>query len=133
MPTPRIDLPSTLEHLATSDTLEQVPLSELARKGTQVLRRALETAQGLAVSVQGQRALVTLSRQQYDDMVLVIRQLQDESPESEFNAHLRVRFDTLVASMSPTPGALKKATRGLMRDTEGLREHYRPGDTETRE
>lgn len=133
MPTSKIGLTNSLEHLATSDTLEQVTLSELARKGTQVLRRTLETSQGMTVSVQGQRALVALSRQQYDDMVLVIRQLSAESPESEFNAHLRARFDTLVARMSPTPGALKKATEGLMRDTPGLREHYRPGDTETQE
>lgn len=133
MPTPRIVLPDTLVRLATSDSLEQLPLSELARKGTQILRRTLETAQGVTVSIQGQPALVTLSRQQYDDMVRVIRHLREDPPESEFNAHLRARFDTLVDRMSPTPGALKEATHGLMRNTKGLREHYRPGDTETRE
>ena len=63
----------------------------------------------------------------------LVPQLREEALESEFTTHLRSRLDVLVARMSPTSGALQRVTRGLMMDTDGLRKHYRPGDTETRE
>jgi predicted transcriptional regulator len=127
MPTRDIHIPDDLLHLKPSEALESVSMSRLARTGTAMLRQLTENAQAVAVKVQGQGAMVTLSQRQYDEMISLIQQLQEEQSEDGFLAVLSQQFDSLTAGMNQ-PNATEQA---LFSDPENLNEHYRPGDTES--
>lgn len=126
----KITIPDDLLHLKPSDALESVSMSRLARKGTTVLRQIMGTAEAVAVKIQGQGAMVTLSQQQYDEMVALIRQIKEGQSEDGFTQTLSERFDDLVASMN-RPGALQATEAVLFSDPASLNKTYRPGTTET--
>ena len=131
MPTPdQIRIHEDLLHLKTSDALEHVSMSQLARQGTAVLRMIRETAQAVTVSIQGQDAMVTVPRRQYDEMVALIQQMQDVESGDGFELALAQKFDCLVAEMN-RPGAADTTTAALFGDPADLNRNYRPGTTET--
>lgn len=125
-----ITIPEDLLHLKPSSALESVAVSRLARKGTAVLRQLTDTAQAVAVNIQGYGSMVTLSQQQYDEMVDLIRRIQEAEPEDGFTQALSERFDDLVSSMTQ-PGAGKATETALFSSPESLNKAYRPGTTET--
>lgn len=127
----RITIPEDLLHLKPSDALESVSMSKLARKGTSVLQQILATAQAVSVKIQGQGAMVTVSQRQYDEMVALIRQLQEEKSEDGFIQTLSQRFDRLIASMDQ-PGAAQATETALFGDPASLNKTYRPGVTESK-
>jgi hypothetical protein len=124
-----ITIPEDLLSLKPSDALETVSMSTLARTGTAVLRDLMTTAQAVTVKVQGQGAMVTVSQRQYDEMVTLIRQLQEETPDDGFNRMMSERFDALVAGMNQ-PGASEATDAALFGDPDALNKSYRPGTTE---
>ena len=126
-----IAIPNSLMKLRPSRELESVSTSKLARTGTAVLRKILSTTQAVAVKVQGQGAMVTLSQGQYDEMVSLIHQLQTTHNDQGFAQALSERFDALTAAMS-RPGAAKATQAALFADPAALDRTYRPGATETR-
>lgn len=130
MATKPITIPAGLLHLKPSDALESVSVSRLARKGTAILRQVTDKAQAMAVNVQGYGSMVTLSQRQYDEMVVLIRRLQEEGPEDGFTQALSERFDDLVAKMNQ-PGAGKSTEAALFSSPDSLNKTYRPGTTET--
>ena len=116
-----------------------MPMSSLARKGTAVLRRLTESAQAVLIKVQGQGAMVTLSRSQYDEMIDLLQTLQQDGAnnsvndaDDEFTRTLGQRFDTLVATMN-RPGSAAAMDAALFADTDILNSRYRPGATEIEE
>ncbi|MGB1108733.1 MAG: hypothetical protein ACPG4N_00160 [Gammaproteobacteria bacterium] len=125
----RIPVPEDLLHLPSSDLLESVSMSKLARTGTAVLQRIMSTDQPVAVEVQGQGAMVTLTRHQYDEMIELIRRLKEEQQEDGFNRVLSERFDGLVADMG-RPGASTATEAALFGNPLSLNQAYRPGSTE---
>ena len=126
----RITIPSGLMNLKPSSDLPSVSMSRLARKGTAVLRQLTDTAQAVAVKVQGQGSMVTLSQRQYDDIVSVLQQLRQANADDGFSQALNERFDTLVAAMNQ-PGAAAAMDSALFADVDALNANYRPGATET--
>ncbi len=122
-------IPEDLLGLKPSDALEMVSISKLARSGTAVLRRLVETDQPVAVRIQGQGAMVTVSRHQYDEMVELIRELREMTSGDDFTRVLGQRFDSLVARLN-RPGAAEKTQAALFGDPAALNQGYRPGDTE---
>jgi len=126
----KITIPDDLLHLKSSDALESVSISRLARKGTTVLRQITATAQAVAVKIQGQDAMVTLSQQQYDEMVALIRQIKEEQSVDGFIQMLSERFDDLVAGMN-RPGAARATEAALFDEPDSLNKTYRPGTKET--
>ncbi len=129
MPANKFTIPQELMWLKHSADLESVSMSSLARKGTAVLRRLTDTTQAVAVKVQGHGAMVTVSQRQYDKMVDLIRQLQQEEAGDEFTQLLSQRFDKLVSDMNQ-PGAAKAMEAALFSDTTTLNANYGPGATE---
>ena len=105
-------------------------MSSLARKGTAVLRQLTDTAQAVAVRIQGHGSMVTLSQRQYDEMVALLQQLRQNSSDDGFTQALGERFDALVAAMNP-PGAAAAMDAALFTDVDRLNSNYRPGATET--
>ncbi len=130
MSSERITIPEELLHLKPSDALERVSMSQLARKGTLVLQKILETTQAVAINIQGQGAMVTVSKRQYDEMVDLIRKIQEEQSEDGFIESLTHRFDGLIARMNRS-GAAKATDGALFGDPASLNKSYRPGTTET--
>ena len=130
MATKTITIPEDLLHLKPSNALESIAVSKLARKGTAVLRQLTDTAQAVAVNIQGYGSMVTLSQQQYDEMVDLIRRIQEEEPEDGFTQALSERFDNLVARMTQ-PGAGKATEAALFSSPDSLNKAYRPGTTES--
>ena len=139
MPTEQSTIPDDLLRLKPFDDLESVSMSSLARQGTAVLQRVLSTAQAVAVRIQGQGAMVTVSRHQYDEIVALIqqvqqhqqvRQLRQNSVDEDFYRVLGQRFDELVAGMDQ-PGAADAMETALFGDPAALNETYRPGATES--
>lgn len=126
----RITIPEDLLRLKPSDALESVSMSRLARTGTVVLRQITATAQAVAVKVQGQGAMVTISQRQYDEVVELIRRIQAEQSEDGFAQMLSQQFDELVTGMN-RPGAAEAAEAALFGDPAALNKTYRPGSTET--
>lgn len=126
----KINIPDDLLNLKPSDTLESVSMSKLARTGTAVLRQIMATAQAVAVKIQGQDAMVTLSQKQYDEMVALIRQIREEQSEDGFTQALSDRFDDLVSRMNQS-GAAKVTDAALFSSPDSLNKTYRPGKTET--
>ena len=131
MSSPPISIPDDLLQLKPSDDLESVSMSRLARTGTAVLRQLTATAQAVAVKVQGQGAMVTLSQRQYDEMVALIGQLRDAQSDDGFTEALRQEFDELVTQMN-RPGASEATGRALSGDPASLNDSYQPGATEKR-
>ena len=126
----RIIIPEDLLRLKPSDALESVPMSTLARTGTAILRQIMDTAQAVTVKVQGQGVMVTVSQRQYDEMVTLIRQLQEERSDDGFTQILTHRFDELVANMNQS-GAREVTDTALFGNTALLNKTYRPGTTES--
>lgn len=131
-----INIPDDLLQLKPSAELESVSMSRLARSGTTVLRQITATAQAVAIKVQGQGAMVTVSQRQYDEMVELITQLhrssriQQDKAENDFTQLLSQRFDALVADMN-RPGAAQASNAALFADPATLSGTYRPGSTES--
>jgi len=123
-------IPDDLLRLKPSEALESVSLSTLARRGTAVLQQMTSTAQAVAVKVQGQAAMVTISQRQYDEMLALIHQLQEEQEDDGFARALSRRFDDLAAQMSE-PGAASATDDALFGDPDALARAYRPGATES--
>jgi PHD/YefM family antitoxin component YafN of YafNO toxin-antitoxin module len=130
MPSDRITIPNDLMDLKPSSDLQSVSMSSLARKGTALLRQLTDTAQAVAVKIQGHGSMVTLSQRQYDEMVALLQQLQQGSADDGFMRVLGERFDTLVAAMNQ-PGAAVAMDAALFAQVDTLNSNYRPGATET--
>lgn len=130
MSSEQITIPKDLLRLKPSDSLESVSMSQLARKGTLVLQKILETTQAVAVNIQGQGAMVTVSKRQYDEMVDLIRQIQEGQSEDGFLEDLTHRFDGLIARMN-RPETTKATDAALFGDPASLNQNYQPGATET--
>lgn len=128
----RITIPPDLLQLKPSDVLESVSTSKLARNGSAVLRQITASSQAVAVKVQGQGSMVTVSQRQYDEMVELIRRLQQEKSEDGFTEALSQRFDKLLAQMNQ-PGAAEATDAALFGPPASLNETYQPGDTESKE
>jgi len=127
----KITIPEDLLHLKPSSALESVSMSKLARTGTSVLQQIITTTQAVAIEVQGQGAMVTLSRHQYDEMVELIRLIQEEKSEDGFTQALSQQFDELVSRMNQ-PGATQATDAALFGDAATLNKHYKPGTTEAK-
>lgn len=132
MQTERITIPEDLLRLKPFADLDSVSMSSLARKGTSVLQQIISTAQAVAVKIQGQGAMVTLSQRQYDEMVALIHQLHAEHVDDGFTQALSQRFDKLVAHMNQ-PGAAQATDAVLFGDPASLNNTYRPGATESKD
>lgn len=130
MPFDKITIPNDLINLKPSSELQSVSMSCLARKGTAVLRQLTDTAQAVAVKIQGQGSMVTLSQRQYDELVVLLQQLRQDSADDGFTRALGERFDTLVATMN-RPGAAAALDTALFAEADTLNSNYRPGATET--
>ena len=128
----KVLIPEELLHLKPSELLESVPMSTLARSGTEVLQRLMSTEQAVAVKVQGKGAMVTLSQHQYDEMVALIHTLRSLSSADGFTQLLGQRFDALMARMNQ-PGAAEATRTALFADTASLNESYQPGETEDKD
>ncbi len=129
MPAEKFTIPEDLLHLKPFDALESVSMSRLARTGSAVLQKLMTTTQAVAVKVQGQGAMVTLSQRQYDEMVLLIERLQHNNDEDDFTQALGKRFDDLVTKMNQ-PGVGQATDTALFGDTASLNQSYRAGATE---
>ena len=90
-------------------------MSQLARTGTAVLRQITATSQAVTVKVQGQGAMVTMSQRQYDEMIALIRRIQQETSDAGFIQALSQRFDKLVAGMNFTGYAALRCNQSLWR------------------
>jgi len=130
MPFSRISIPDDLMDLKPSSDLQSVSMSSLARKGTAVLRQLTDTAQAVAVRIQGHGSMVTMSQRQYDEMVALLQQLRQSSSDDGFTQALGERFDTLVATIN-LPGAATAMDAALFTDADTLNSNYHPGATET--
>ena len=132
----KINIPDDLLQLKPLDALESVSMSRLARTGTTVLRQITATAQAVAIKVQGQGAMVTVSQRQYDEMVELIDQLhrssriRQDKTDRDFTQLLSQRFDQLVTDMN-RPGAAQAMDAALFADPATLNATYRPGATES--
>ena len=113
MPFSRISIPNDLMDLKPSSDLQSVSMSSLARKGTAILRQLTDTAQAVAVRIQGHGSMVTMSQRQYDEMVALLQQLRQSSSDDGFTQALGERFDTLVAAMN-LPGAAAAVDAALL-------------------
>ena len=129
MTTDRISIPDNLANLKPSRDLKSVSMSSLARKGTSVLRDLVAGAQAVAIKIQGQGSMVTLSERQYDEMVELIHKIREESSQDGFTQALSQQFDDLVSGMNQ-PGAAKATGHALFGAPESLNATYRPGVTE---
>lgn len=105
-------------------------MSSMARKGTALLRQLTDSAQAVAVKIQGHGSMVTLSQRQYDEMVTLLQQLRQDKADDGFIQALAERFDTLVATMNQ-PGAATAMDTALFTEADTLNSNYRPGTTET--
>lgn len=131
MPTDKIMIPKDLLSLKPSDALESVSMSKLARTGTSVLRQIMDTAQAVAIKIQGRGAMITLSQHQYDEMVELIRLIKERKPEDGFTQVLSQQFDELMGRMNQ-PDAAQTTVAALFDDPAALNKTYQPGKTETK-
>ncbi|RKZ63347.1 MAG: hypothetical protein DRQ44_10135 [Gammaproteobacteria bacterium] len=131
MPADKITISDDLLRLKPSDALESVSMSKLARKGTSVLQQIMSTAQAVAIKVQGQGSMVTLSQRQYDEMVELIHLIQEEKSEDGFTLALSQEFDELMTRMK-RPGAARATETALFADPATLNRSYQPGKTEVK-
>lgn len=126
-----ITIPEDLLRLKYSDALESISTSRLARGGSAMLRELTATAQAVAVKVQGQGAMVTLSQHQYDEIIELIQQLRESQSDDGFTQALSRQFDELVGKMEQ-PGAASATEEALFGDPAALNAGYAPGDTEAK-
>jgi hypothetical protein len=110
--------------------LESVPVSRLARRGTELLSRLTASSQGVAVRVQGVGSMVALSSQQYDEMVAMINEL-NEAQSDGFAQALSQQFDVLVERMNQAD-AETAIDEALFSGSDVLNASYQPGDTESK-
>jgi len=122
-------IPADLMELKPSSELQSVSMSSLARKGTALLRQLTDSAQAVAVKIQGHGSMVTLSQRQYDEMVALLQQLRQDSQDDGITRALGERFDALVATMNQ-PGAAATMDAALFTEEDTLNANYRPGETE---
>jgi len=127
----KIFISEDLLRLKPFDALDSVPMSKLARQGSSVLQQIVSTAQAVAVKVQGQGAMVTLSQRQYDEMVELIHVIQEEKSSDGFAESLSHQFDELMIRMNQ-PNAGKATQAALFGDSATLNKAYQPGATETK-
>lgn len=127
----KITISEDLLRLKPFDALDSVPMSQLARKGTSVLQQVMSTAQAVAIKVQGQGAMVTLSQRQYDEMVELIQTINEEKSRDGFIQSLSLQFDELMIRMNQ-PGAAQATEAALFADPDTLNKAYQPGVTETK-
>lgn len=132
MSSAKITIPEDLLRLKPFNALESVPMSSLARKGTLVLQKVTSTAQAVAIKIQGQGAMVTLSQRQYEEMIELIHTLDAEKPRDEFIQSLSQHFDELMTQMNQ-PGGAQATEAALFGDTAALNKTYKPGVTETKD
>lgn len=129
MSSDNITIPDDLLCLKPFAALESVPMSKLARKGTSVLQQVVSKAQAVAIEVQGQGAMVTLSQHQYEEMVELIQALNVEKSNSGFIQSLTQQFDTLMQQMNQ-PDAAQATQAALFGDPDSFNKTYQPGSTE---
>lgn len=127
----KITISGDLLHLKPSDALESVSMSKLARRGTSVLQQLMTTAQAVTIKIQGQGAMVTLSQHQYDEMIELIRLVQEEKSEDGFTQALSQKFDDLMVQMNQ-PGSAQATEAALFADPAVLNSGYQLGKTETK-
>ena len=127
----KIIIPKDLLHLKPSSALESISMSKLARAGTSVLQQIITTTQAVAIKVQGQGAMVTISQHQYDEMVELIRLIQEEKSEDGSTQALSQQFDEIVSRMNQ-PDAAHATDTALFGDTASLNKHYKIGATEAK-
>lgn len=132
MSSAKITIPEDLLRLKPSNALDSLSMSSLARKGTSVLQKVTSTAQAVAIKIQGQGAMVTLSQHQYDEMIKLIQTLHVEKPRDEFIQSLTQQFDDLMLQMNQSDAAQATET-ALFGDTAALNKSYQPGVTETKD
>ncbi len=116
------------ERLDPTEALDRIPLSQLARKGTGLLRKLVESRRPVTITVHGEPAMVTLPRDLYDQMVAQLQALS-ASPEDPLTTALAENFDRLVAEMNHPDGSAA-VTRALFAEPAEINRSYRPGDTE---
>ncbi len=131
MSSDKITIPEGLLRLKPFDALDSVPMSKLARKGTSVLQQVISSAQAVAIKVQGQGAMVTLSQHQYDEMVEFIHAINEEKSGDGFLQSLNQQFDELMIRMNQ-PGAAQATEVALFGDPDTLNTAYQPGVTESK-
>ncbi len=136
MSSDKITIPDDLLHLKPFAALESVSMSRLARKGTSVLQQVTSRAQAVAIKVQGQGAMVTVSQHQYDEMIELIQVLSKEKSQEEisrggFIQSLTQQFDALMIQMNQQEAA-EVTEAALFNHPDSLNEAYRPGATETK-
>ncbi|NOX91957.1 MAG: hypothetical protein GXP18_05770 [Gammaproteobacteria bacterium] len=127
----KISISKDLLRLKPFDALDSLPISKLARQGSAVLQQIVSTSQAVAVKVQGQGAMVTLSQRQYDEMVELIHAIQLEKSSDGFTELLSQQFDELMIRMNQ-PGAARATQTALFDTPATLNKAYRPGATETK-
>jgi len=127
----KISISEGLLRLKPFNTLESVPMSKLARQGSAVLQQIVSSAQAVAIKVQGQGAMVTLSQRQYDEMVELIQAIQVEKSSDGFTESLSQQFDELMIRMNQ-PGAPRATQTALFGAPATLNKAYQPGTTETK-
>lgn len=125
-------VPKNLQDLMPSADLEVIPISKLARKGSELLRALVREAKAVTVSVQGHSAMVAMSQRQYDELVELIRRLEAHQENDPFINRLSEQFDQLVAGMNH-PDSATNTSEALFADPHHLNATYRPGLTETDE
>jgi hypothetical protein len=131
MLTDKISISEDLLRLKPFNALESVPMSKLARQGSAVLQQIVSSAQAVAVKVQGQGAMVTLSQRQYDEMVALIQAIQVEKISDGFTESLSQQFDELMIRMNQ-PDASRATQSALFDAPATLNKAYQPGATETK-
>jgi len=127
----KISISKDLLHLKPFAALESMPMSKLARQGSAVLQQIISTSQAMAVKVQGQGAMVTLSQRQYDEMVELIQAVQLEKSNDGFTESLSQQFDELMIQMNQ-PDADKAAQAALFGTPATLNKVYQSGATESK-
>ena len=124
-------IPDSLRRIKPSCELESVPVSRLARKGSEVLSQITATGEAVAIKVQGMGSMVTMSRTQYDAMVEQLLQADEGSAADDaFRTALARRFDAIAATWD-RPDFSSAVDRALFDNEAGLNASYRPGATET--
>lgn len=113
--------------------LNKVAASFLARHGTESFNRVMYSGEPLGVTLSGKDAIVAISKDQYNEIISLIKTMREEIIDSDpFSIDVEARFDALVSSMEQ-PGYDQAAEAALFASPETLRENYAPGLTETKE
>ncbi|MCB9738537.1 MAG: hypothetical protein H6747_04655 [Deltaproteobacteria bacterium] len=115
--------------LPPTSELAKVSATQLARRGTETLRNAVESESSLRVQIQGQDALVVMPRSRYEQIRAALAAAAGlDAPDPMLDA-LNARFDELVAQMA-TPSTAAATHDVLFADPAALASTYAPGETE---